>query len=30
MHNRPVKPEPLVKPKRQVQAVREEETVPGE
>ncbi|MDH4440523.1 MAG: potassium transporter TrkA, partial [Rhizobium sp.] len=30
MHNRPVKPEPLVKPKRPVQAVPEEETVPGE
>jgi monovalent cation:H+ antiporter-2, CPA2 family len=30
MHNRPVKPEPLVKPKRQVQAVREEESVAGE
>lgn len=30
MHNRPVKPEPLVKPKRPVQSVREEETVAGE
>ena len=29
MHNRPVKPEPLVKPKRQVQAVPEEEAVAG-
>ncbi len=30
MHNRPVKPEPLVKPKRQVQVVRDEETIPAE
>lgn len=30
MHNRPVKPEPLLKPKRQVQVVRDEETIPAE
>lgn len=30
MHNRPVKPEPLVKPKRQVQTVPDEETIPAE
>jgi CPA2 family monovalent cation:H+ antiporter-2 len=30
MHNRPVKPEPLVKPKRQVQTVPDEETLPAE
>lgn len=30
MHNRPVKPEPLVKPKRPLQAVPDEETIPAE
>jgi CPA2 family monovalent cation:H+ antiporter-2 len=30
MHNRPVKPEPLVKPKRPLQALPDEETIPAE